>query len=532
MRTPWTLVALLSVSLVAGCFGAEDGPRPTLPPPLSYSQFRCVDGSLHPATPDDPVKCNVRITQNAPRFNGPANELTIAVDPTNPLRLTAGAKDYTLGPYTECGRTRVWSGYYWSTDGGYTWGNNLLPGHDQGPQTTPQGASYGYHCISDPVAYWDNQGNAYYSGLAYNHKGGDINPPPGAPNPGGLGNNLFLARSTDGGKTYEPAVVVVQGSDDTGFLHDKQWFTIDYKTGNIYFTWSMFATQSPAFPYERVPPDLAGVIGTDQLMFTRSIDGGKTWSPPRTLYESSPYAANLDAPDPEFEKQFSMPQVDADGGIHVTWRTDANTAIWYTYSADQGVTWTSAKMIVKGLLFPCDPGVQCPPRNSNFRTDTSPVLAIDRSTGPNRGHLYVAFAANATPEANVDVFVIKSADKGATWSAPGRVNDDLGTNDQLMPWLDVGPQGDVHVVFVDRRYDPKNYLLDLTYAHSTDGVNWDPNLRVTEVSSDAKFSLHQSGREFIGDYLGVMEGPDGRVHPIWVDTRHGVADAFTAVIIR
>jgi hypothetical protein len=43
--------------------------------------------------------------------NGPANEVTIAINPKNPKNLIAGAKDYTLGPREGREGYRVWSGY-------------------------------------------------------------------------------------------------------------------------------------------------------------------------------------------------------------------------------------------------------------------------------------------------------------------------------------------------------------------------------------------------------------------------------------
>lgn len=527
VRHAFLIGSLLAVTF-AGCLGGDDAnPTPTPGPAGPYTTFACADGTTHPATPNEADRCNVRITGNPPRNNGPANELTIAVDPKNPLRLVAGAKDYTLGAYKDCGKYRVWSGYYWSDDGGFTWGNNLMPGFDQPASGQSQSATNGYHCISDPVVYWDNNGNAYYSGLSYNLQ--RVDAPPPAPVGGGTSSNLYLAKSTDGGKTYGPARVVAQGNDDYGFLHDKQWFTIDYKTGNIYFTWSAFLSQPATVPANPTKPTTDPVLGTDQLLFSRSRDGGTTWDPPVILYESGQRSA---VPQAELEKQFSMPQVDKDGTIYVTWRTDATKSIWLTMSTNQGATWTAARPIVEDILMPCPPAVQCPPKNSNFRVDTAPVLAVDRSNGPNAGHLYVVYAANATQAENLEVYLVKSADKGQSWSKPARVNDDNTTHDQFLPWVEVGSLGDVHIVFYDRRYDPENRLLDLTYVHSKDGIKFDPNLRVTEVSSDAKFSLHQVGREFMGDYIGVTEGSDGRVHPIWVDTRDGRADAYTTAIAR
>lgn len=506
--------------LLAGCFVPGDAPAPptsdgppTPPPP--YSTFACGEGRNTPAASaglGNGSRCNVRITGNLPGMNGPANELTIAVDPSNPLRLIAGAKDYTLGPDANCGANRVWAGYYWSDDGGLTWGNDLMPGHDLGPQQQSTNPLAGYHCTTDPVAYWDFDGNAYYSGLSYSQQTTDL---------GDVGSNMWLAKSTDGGRTYPTINLVAQGDGVTVF-HDKQWFTIDEVTGNIYFTWSAFVFVPPLPGNPNLPAS-----GTDQIVFSRSEDGGETWTPPRVLYETEA-AGPVTRPSPELEKQFSAPQVDATGAIHVIWMSEPKGEIWYTRSTDQGVTWTDPRVVVSGI----DP-LPSPLPPTDFRSASYPVMAIDRSDNPTtRGNLYVVYPT-MNGERHADVFLVRSMDAGATWSNPAMVNDDNTTTDQWMPWMDVGPAGDVHVVYYDRRFDSANRLLDVSYAHSRDGITFDSSVRLTEVSSDSSVSYHQSGATFIGDYIGIVEGANGWVHPIWVDTRDGaVAHAYTTAIRR
>jgi len=100
-----------------------------------------------------------------------------------------------------------------------------------------------------------------------------------------------------------------------------------------------------------------------------------------------------------------------------------------------------------------------------------------------------------------------------------------------MPYVDVSPLGDVHVVFYDKRDDPKHYLLDIYYAHSRDGRNFDKNWKITSVPTDPKYSYHQNGDVFIGDYIGI-DSTENYAYPIWTDTRNEEADAFVAVILK
>ena len=54
-------------------------------------------------------------------------------------------------------------------------------------------------------------------------------------------------------------------------------------------------------------------------------------------------------------------------------------------------------------------------------------VAVDSSTGPTRGNVYVGASVSSADPA--DVTFIRSTDGGATWSAPVRVNDDASQSE-------------------------------------------------------------------------------------------------------
>lgn len=504
-------VVLAVAFLLGGCL-AGNAKKPAASAPLPYANVRCAGGDALALTavaaPGNGTRCNVRLTGNPPGDTGPANELTIAVDPTNPDRILAGGKDYKLGPDPVCGGTRVWMGYYYSGDGGKTWGSNLMPGHDLPPTSQPQNPGAGYHCTSDPVVGWDGQGVAYFSGLNYAQ----------ADTPAGqAASNVYLAKSHDGGKTFDEFHVVFQ-SDGLTLFNDKQWFAIDPRTNVIYVTWSLFVFQ----PTGPVPLPTPNVVGQNQIVVSRSTDGGTTWTPPRILYETQATGVAA-APAPEFSKQYAMPAVDGDGKVYVVWRTD-DMKVWLTSSTDQGTTWSDPRVVYSAIR-----QVPSPLPPTAFRADSYPVLAIDRSSGATRGSLYLAYASY-DPVTKADVYVTRSRDGGVTWTGGVRVNDDRTATDQWMPWIDVGPKGDVHVVWLDRRNDPGDRLYDAYYAHSTDGSSFGANVRLSEASSNSTYSKHQTGRDFVGDYIGVAAGSDGAVHPIWPDTRAHRAEAYSVTL--
>ncbi len=118
---------------------------------------------------------------------------------------------------------------------------------------------------------------------------------------------------------------------------------------------------------------------------------------------------------------------------------------------------------------------------------------------------------------DVDIFLSTSSD-GTSWSEPRRVNTDpLGNRaDQFFPWVAVGPDGAVHVSFLDRARDPANHDVGATLCVSRDrGASftcapsstgsWDPNLAFRKGL-------------FIGDYTGIAVGPDGSF-AAWPDAR-------------
>src|SRR5262252_3734833 len=68
-----------------------------------------------------------------------------------------------------------------------------------------------------------------------------------------------------------------------------------------------------------------------------------------------------------------------------------------------------------------------------------------------------------------DALFSRSVDGGATWSAaPIRVNDDPVTSkaDHLFPAVAVDEDGQLAVVFYDRRRDGRNFLIDTFVATS------------------------------------------------------------------
>lgn len=157
-----------------------------------------------------------------------------------------------------------------------------------------------------------------------------------------------------------------------------------------------------------------------------------------------------------------------------------------------------------------------------------------------------------------DIFITWSDDQGTTWSAPARITTPVPPTGlkRFWPTVAVRPGGRVDVIYLEsqevqvtpnptdeecavlvgggqRRRGPVSSLVDTYWIQSHDGgVTFGTPLRVSEVTSNwctanylginALYSSH-------GDYLGIATGGN-RTFAAWPDNRNGVVDVFFARI--
>ncbi|MES2153857.1 MAG: sialidase family protein [bacterium] len=568
---PALALAAFLVPLLAGCFGGSDDTGPALPPTATdsdlagaapYTIFLCNAGYRIGAAASQAGidECNHRVTHplvdnhtmDWTTQHGPGNEVSVAVNPTNPLNVAGGAKDYTvsyLGGGAGCGKYNVWMGTFSSLDGGLTWNDDLMPGF---PGDKRPSAISGNTCNTDPVVAFDDDGTFVFSGL--NYGGAHAGQVPSQPNPVYPGSTdattatqIYFATSTDGGKTF--GAISFCGVGDNGIqFNDKQWFALQPGGDHAIVTWTPYYS-TPPLPSG--VPDPTGLLAqsTSVISYCESMDGGKTWGPQHTFAPGT--SSGLDS-------QFSMPQYlpNGPGGmprVAVIWAadTDGTLPVGVHPNGDQ-LSYTEGTVTPGGTVFApvmstftispikSDPSVG--PRDgtgpSHFRVATYPVLAIDTSGGAHDGRRYVVYAEQ-TGRVNTDVqLMMRHSDDGMAWSAPVRVSD-TEKGDQFVPWVDVDPLGGVHVAWYDRRNSPDNRLLDVYYAYSDNGGDsFHPNVRVTERSFDGDLGHHQSGAPFIGDYIGLDTSKESAT-VFWADTRHtgeagrlAGSDVYAATILK
>jgi hypothetical protein len=449
MLRPPALLALLL--LTAGCIGAAPPPDAS-PPTLGASggwALDCTLGAFEQARDAAwPHACAVRASHS----DGYHQELWLGVNPTDAANVVIGAKEVDTGASADC----VWNGVSYTKDGGRTWADLNIGGNysDRAP-TEPW---FGYACNTDPMLAFSDNGDVHYGVEVYNFGFPTYDTPlrQKLGSAGLLGWKILLATSHDGGATW-PDVITYQ--PDLVTVTDYSRMTISPATGSILEA-------------------INNLPGPCHVLASR--DGGRSADPPVKV-------AN---PDPAYGGGCQVIAASPTGTVVVA--PSGPTTYWLR-SEDDGRTFLDGNV---GFAYePIGPFEE-----NEFRTGTNFEVAYDLTDGPRAGTLYAIYADESDGDA--DILSRSSLDDGRTWTEPVRVHD-ASTNDQFMPNVAVAGDGSVHALFMDKRWDPANKLLDATWAVSLDGGATWTEQRVTARSFDGDLGQHQSGAPFVGDYIGL-----------------------------
>jgi hypothetical protein len=231
-----------------------------------------------------------------------------------------------------------YQGYGYSTDGGQTF-------TDGG---APQGLA-GWTWASDPIVTVNEKtGRFYYCGLV------DVAP---------ASNGIGVVPGTFSGNTFSwgTPVLVRSVSTATAVL-DKEWLVADSTTGNLYLTYSTFDA-------------------SDHIDFQRSTNPSATgWSSP----------VQISAPGDDGAVQGSRPVVGLGSDIYAAWSAIGSAAqdfIRIRRSQNRGASWDTPVTAVSAYL---NFGTGAPGFNRERGVDF-PSIAVDRTAGVDRGHVYLAW---------------------------------------------------------------------------------------------------------------------------------------------
>jgi len=350
-------------------------------------------------------------------------ESAVKIHPTDTNKVVAGSNGPGAGQI-------MW----FSTNGGTSWTQAAA---------LPQGGT-----CCDPTVDWSSNGAFVYTSTL-----------------GGCGAvcNVWVYRSSDGGATWNDLATLTPGDGrrevTSASTSDKQYIHVD-KFGtsafrdNIYQCWH----------------------DNNTLKFSRSTDFANTWSAPLTMSSGA-----------------------AQAGIGCDLTTDKTGNVFYFWPATDGKTILVRKSTNGGTSFNAAVTVANTQDGYDFNipameTRRAFIYAsadADLSNGAFANSIYAAWTDTTAPESATAannhgrIQVGFSRDGGATWTVrTPHETADASTVDRFHPWVGVGPDGKVYVMFYDTRRSPTRVGVDVFYAVSSDGGNtWATPVRLTSVLS-------------------------------------------------
>jgi hypothetical protein len=301
--------------------------------------------------------------------------------------------------------------------------------------------------------------------------------------------------------------------------------------GRLYIAWNDVADEFLRDHYE--------------IFLQWSDDGGRTFNEPVLVDQRT--GGKLVATEPV---------VLSDGTLLVTWYQYWNPLAdprndrlpFFVRRSEDGATFAPVEQI-----FDFGPHVWRDRMVEFSRAFSLPIVMADTSSrSPNRDNIYIVW--DDVRSGHSDIWLIRSTDRGQTWSSPLKINDNapgasLGVADyQMTPTIATAPDGTLGVSWYDRRNDPTRRCWELFFAVSKDaGASFGPNVPIGVLSQDAlrtarnetdaglengrlRVSFDPSRNIWPGHYSGLAADATGVFHALWLDRRNGAQELFATRI--
>jgi hypothetical protein len=474
-----------------------------------------IAAGANAATPSVVGNYLIDLDHNAAFSQNKQNEQSITRDPITGT-LIAGANDELSQPLCPGTSTPLaspcpfapgapTSAYYRSTDNGQTWSGGYLPGF----------ATIGRTSGGDPSLDWGparcRNGSfstrcgveIYYSSLAdpFGDKVG--------------GEQVTVSRSADDGNTWSNPVQATS-TDNKSSFDDHPWLAADHSPssphyGRAYLFWAVFCYAC------------AG-NGNVKLYLSHSDDEGRSWTPAVQVSAGNNNSA-------QGFRETGQLAVSRNGTVEAFWTENADSKKYPSLqvaavSTDGGNTFSAPVTIAQVTDYPLTgtpfdvvdlfnrvPGMSA-------RVDCYPHPAAD----PTSNRVYVVWCDDSGGHG-----VVKGAvsTNGRDWTSLGTIGAVKGSN-AFFPAASVSPTtGKVSLTFdaltAPPASDPwqtgvqtyRNY-----YAQSAaGGASFGAPIVVSSARSNPDGSSYNNLQEqFIGDYIGIVDGPD-TAYLAWTDAR-------------
>jgi hypothetical protein len=269
------------------------------------------------------------------------------------------------------------------------------------------------------------------------------------------GSRGLVAGVTFDGGTNWTSVVIPKGSRCSGGSYDR---TSD--------PWLSFAANGDLYAISLA---LSHDAAVSAILVNRSTDGGLTWSDPTTLIRDTKAETFND------KQAITADPTDADYAYAVWDRRrveDAGSNIMFSRTTDGGTTWEAARAIYAPTAQEQPVGNQIVVQPNGTLVD---ITELDKSTGDL-------------------VAVLRSTDKGATWSAPTTVavQRPVGVRDPDtktavragagLPEIGVDPvSGRLYAAWMDSRFS-RGAIDEIAVSFSNDGgLSWTTPIKVNKT---------------------------------------------------
>jgi hypothetical protein len=446
---------------------------------LAVSLELSTNVAIQPLLDTDGLPKNVNVSGPMGQPTAYQSEMTLDVNPTNPLHLAGFSHKLIFDPsdpetVTDYSQIDVFQ----SVDGGKSWTTTTINDQDEG-------IGIGLAELrGDPSIAFDAVGNLY---IAYGHRSasGTDHLIVARQNAGQATFTQFRSATTVSGTGSLDKWHLATGSDGSGSNNQAVYVAYTQTTGNDY-----------------------------NIMVAGSSDGGNTFT-------TTAVGIN-DAAMDGHKRLFADPAVGPGGELHVAWIDLTAKTIHFDSDLNglSGGFSFGTDVLVKQVTYSLDfPTIVNAQPDLGLRAGLS--LDVDRSGRPStNGRLYLTWVdgvgANfpSTTNQNSDIFLSYSTNGGVTWSPTGSVgNVDDSSGTEFNPWVDVDQiTGSVNVLYYTTDGDQADGNNDVSVRIAT-SINGGDSFVYTTLSRQTSRENDGNPNDYL-EYNGLaVHG--GTLHGLW-----------------